>query len=395
MPHYEYSEWDGSQEFKPLSAESLFDSLSEYLLNYGEAVLRRLDELEPEQQDMLNLLVKEGFIEQDEKGQYRVSPKGIRRVEDKALHELFQVFHRDSMGKHETGQRGAGQVRHEDSKPYEFGDALANLNLHETLRNALTRTQAESVAELAPPRPAASRTGARIQIQREDFVVYETEYQTTCATVVLLDMSGSMARFGKFYHAKKVAMALQALVRSRYPEDFLQVVGFYTYASPLSERDLMRCGPKPVSIFNDRVFLRISLDKPPSFVPEHFTNIQAGLRFARRALSRQSCQNKQIIVVTDGEPTAHLEGREIVLIYPPAEKTARRTLEEVARCGNEGIHISAFALVEDYFYLGLVNFVEEMARVSRGVAAYCTAGQIGKYVLDSFQAGHRARRIVG
>src|SRR5207247_7025872 len=132
--------------------------------------------------------------------------------------------------------------------------------------------------------------------------------------------------------AKKVAMALKALVRSRYPEDFLQVVGFYTYATPLSERDLMRCGPKPVSIFNDRVFLRISLDNPPGFVPEHFTNLQAGLRFARRALARQPCQNKQIIVVTDGEPTAHLEGREIVLIWPPAEKHTPRTVEEVVDC---------------------------------------------------------------
>jgi uncharacterized protein with von Willebrand factor type A (vWA) domain len=383
MPHYEYSEWDGTQEFRPLSAESVFDTLSEYLLNYGENVLRRLDEFEPEQQDLLDLLVKEGYVERDEKGRYRVSPKGVRRVEEKALHELFQVFNRDTMGKHDTGLRGTGQVTHEDSKPYEFGDPLANLNLHETLKNAIIR------------RAGAGHGGPPIQIEQQDFVVYETEYQTTCATVVLLDMSGSMARFGKFYHAKKVAMALQALVRSRYPEDFLQVIGFYTYATPLSERELMRCAPKPVSIFSDRVFLRVPLDNPPQFVPEHFTNIQAGLRFARRALSRQACQNKQIIVVTDGEPTAHLEGREIVLIYPPAERTARRTLEEVVRCTSEGIHMSAFALVEDYYYLGLVNFVEEMAKVSRGVAAYCTAGQLGKYVLDSFQAGHRSRRVVG
>jgi Ca-activated chloride channel homolog len=383
MPHFEYSKWDGSQEFRPQSAESLFDTLSEYVLNYGENVLHRFDELEPEQQDLLDLLVKEGYIERDEKGQYRVSPKGIRRVEEKALHDLFQVFNRDTMGKHDTGQRGAGQVKLEDSKPYEYGDSLANLNLHETLRNALIRQQREG--QPAPP----------IHIGQDDFVVYETEYQTKCATVVLLDMSGSMGRYGKFYHAKKVAMGLQALVRGRYPEDFLQVIGFYTYASPLSERELIQCAPKPVSIFNDRVLMRISLDRPPNFVPEHFTNIQAGLRFARRALSRQPCQNKQIIVVTDGEPTAHLEQREIVLIYPPAEKTARRTLEEVVRCSSEGIHISAFALIEDYFYLGLVNFVEEMAKVSRGVAAYCTAGQLGRYVLDSFQAGHRARRVVG
>jgi uncharacterized protein with von Willebrand factor type A (vWA) domain len=379
MARYEYAQWDGTQEFQPISAESVFDTLSEYLLNYGEAVLRRFDDMDPEQQDLLNLLVKEGYVEQDEKGQYRVSPRGIRRVEEKALHDLFQIYQRDAMGKHDTGLRGAGQVKHEDSKPYEFGDSLANLNLHETLKNAIIRQGG----------------GTPIRIQYEDFVVYDTEFQTTCATVVLLDMSGSMGRFGKFYHAKKVAMGLHALVRQRYPEDFLQVIGFYTYASPLTQRELMQCAPKPVSIYDDRVFLRISLDQPPRFVPEHFTNLQAGLRFARRALAHQPCQNKQIIVVTDGEPTAHLEGRDLVLVYPPAEKTARRTLEEAVRCTSEGIRLSSFALVEDYFYMGLVNFVEEMARVTRGVAAYCSAGQIGKYVLDSFQAGHRSRRVVG
>src|SRR5690606_13573455 len=204
-------------------------------------------------------------------------------------------------------------------------------------------------------------------IAEEDLVVHDSQYQTTCATVVLVDMSGSMMRYGKFGAAKRVALALQALVRSRYPGDWLQIVGFYSYASPLSERELLHAAPKPVSIYDSRVHLRIDLDRPPAFVPEHFTNIHAGLQFARRMLRRQPAQNKQIITITDGEPTAHVEGREVVLIYPPAEKTARLTLAEVKRCANEGIHLSSFALIEDYFYLGLVNFVEKMAAVSGGV----------------------------
>ena len=155
-------------------------------------------------------------------------------------------------------------------------------------------------------------------------MVYETEYQTSCATVVLLDMSGSMARYGKFYHAKKVALALQGMVRGRCPEDTLKIIGFYTYASPLSERELLRAAPKPVSIFDSRVFLRVNLDSPPDFVPEHFTNIQAGLRFARHHLRRQPAANKQIICVTDGEPTAHLEGRDLLLVLP-SERTDRPT----------------------------------------------------------------------
>ena len=115
----------------------------------------------------------------------------------------------------------------------------------------------------------------------------------------------------------------------------------------------------------------------------------------REVFSRTQAQNKQIIVITDGEPTAHIEGREVVLIYPPAEKTAKHTLAEVKRCAAAGIRVSSFALVEDYFYLGLVNFVEEMARVSQGVAAYCGADDLGKYVFDSFVGGRRSRRMSG
>jgi len=379
MPSFEYSEYDGSQQFQPLAAEAVFDKFAEYVLEYGEYMLRRLDRMDADDAEVLKMLVKEGFLEEDEKGQFRIAAKGVRRMEEKALHELFLAPQKDTLGKHETDQKGAGQVVHEDSKPYEYGDPVANLNLHETLKNALIRQGG----------------GTPLHISEEDFVVYETEFQTSVATVLLLDMSGSMARYGKFYQAKKVALALQGLVRGRYPEDSLQVIGFYTYASPLKERELVRSAPKPVSLFDSRVFLRIPLDQPKRGVPEHFTNIQAGLRFARHVLHRQPARNKQIICITDGEPTAHLEGRDLVLIYPPSERTARATLEEVHRCTSEGIRLSTFALIEDYFYLGLMNFVDQMARLSRGLAVYCTAGQLGHYVLDSFVNGHRSRKHVG
>lgn len=140
-----------------------------------------------------------------------------------------------------------------------------------------------------------------------------------------------------------------------------------------------------------RLYMRIPLDDPHAAVPGHFTNIQAGLRLARCALRRQAAVNKQIICITDGEPTAHLEGRDLVLMYPPSERTARATLEEVQACAAAGIKLSTFALVEDYFYLGLVNFVDQMARTVRGLAIYCKAGELGGYLLDSFVRGRRAR----
>src|SRR5579863_1455267 len=329
MPTFEFSRWDGTEEFTPQSADSVFDQLGQYLLDYGEEVLPMLERLEQEHPDVLDKLIKQGYIEKDTEGKYQVTSRGVPRADTQALDELSDVAGRDKLGKHETEMRGVGQTVHEESKPYEYGDPVANLNMHETLRNALHRQGG----------------GSPVRITEDDLVVYDTEYSTSCATVVLIDMSGSMARYGKFGQAKKVAMALQSLVRSRYQGDFLQVVGFYTYATPLTERQLLSSAPKPVSIYDPRIRLRINLDRPPRFVPEHFTNIQAGLQFARRILRKHPAQNKQIIIVTDGEPTAHIEGREIVLIYPPAEQTARLTLAEAKRCADEGLTISSFALV--------------------------------------------------
>ncbi len=376
MPNYEYTRWDGSQEFQPQSAEKAFDQIAEYLLPHGEQVLRNLDQFDDDDlPEVLELIQKEGLIEKDGEGKWQVSPKGLRRIQESALTNLFQTFNRDAIGRHDTPQKGEGTVRLEDSKPYVYGDSLANLNLHETLKNAYVRQGG----------------GVPIRLQYDDYVVHETEYQTRCATVVLIDMSGSMGRYGKYAMTKKVALALQAMVRAQYPQDSLQMIGFYTYASPLTERQLLNSAPKPVSLYDSRVHLRFSLDAPPQRVPQHFTNIDAGLRLARGHLGRQAAQNKQIIVITDGEPTAHIEGREVVLIYPPSEKTARATLNEVKRCANSGIRVSSFALIEDYFYIGLVNFVEEMARVSQGVAAYCSADDLGSIVFDSFVGGRRKR----
>lgn len=378
MPFFEFSQWDGSDSFSPQSADELFDQFSEYLMDYGDEVMPALERWEEDNPDVIEMLVKRGLVEKDKDGKFHVTPKGLKRIEHKAMESLFNIRNRDKMGRHETEYRGAGQTLLDESKPYEFGDPVSNLNLHETLKNALLRQGG----------------GAPINVTEDDLVIYDTEYQTSCATVVLLDMSGSMTRYGKYASAKRAAMALQALVRSRYQSDFLQVVGFYTYATPLTERQLLNSAPKPVSLYDSHVRMRISLDHPPEFVPEHFTNIHAGLQFARRILRRQTAQNRQIILITDGEPTAHIENREVLLIYPPAAKTARVTLAEAKRCANEGIQISSFALIEDYFYLGLVNFVEQLALVTKGVSATCDADGMGNMVVQSFINGRRKKTSI-
>lgn len=377
MALFEYTHWDGSQQFQPQSADKLFDQISEYVLQHGDQVLRHLDDLDEDQEDILELLQKEGYIEQDGEGRWRVAPRGVKRIQENALTELFQTFQKGTLGKHDSQQKGSGTIRLEDTKPYVYGDSLAHLNLHETIKNAYLRQGG----------------GVPIRLRQDDYVVHETEYQTSCATVVLIDMSGSMARYGKYYTTKKVALALQGMVRGQYPQDTLKMVGFYTLANEMTERQLLGSAPKPVGIYDSRVHLRLSLDSPLPRNVQHFTNIHAGLKLARGILGRSGASNKQIIVITDGEPTAHVEGREVVLIYPPSEKTARHTLVEAKKCATAGIRVSSFALIEDYFYFGLVNFVEEMAKITQGVAAYCSADDLGKYVFDSFVGGRRQRRM--
>ncbi len=376
MALFEYAKWDGSQQFLPQSADKVFEQISEYLMQFGDRVLDSLDEVEDESPEIVKLIQQEGLIEKDSDGRWVVTPRGARRIQDRALEDLFQSFRRDALGKHDTADKGAGTIALEDVRPYVYGDSLAHLNLHETIKNAYLRQGG----------------GVPIRLSSEDYMVHETEYQSRCATVVLIDMSGSMNRYGKYYTTKKVALALQGMVRSRYPQDSLQMVGFYSLASVMTERELLNSAPKPVSMFDSRIHLRLDLDNLPRNTPQHFTNIHAGLRLARSLLGRQPTANKQIIVITDGEPTAHLEGRELLLVYPPAEKTANHTLAEARKCAAAGIRISSFALIEDYFYLGLVNFVEEMARVSRGVAAYCSTDEIGNLVFQSFVGGRHTRR---
>ena len=377
MSLFEYSKWDGSQKFLPQSADKIFEQLSEYLLQHGDNILRDLEDLdEDDMPEVVELIQKEGLIERDQEGKWQVTPKGIRRIQEKALGDLFQVFNRDSVGRHDTQHKGEGTVKLEDTRPYLYGDSLANINMHETLKNAYVRQGG----------------GVPIRLSHEDYVVHETEYQSRCATVVLIDMSGSMGRYNKYYTTKKVAIALQAMVRAQYPQDSIEMIGFYTFATPLTERQLLNSAPKPVSLWDSRIYLRFDLDKPQGRVPQHFTNIHAGLRLARSHLLRQAAANKQIIVITDGEPTAHLEGREVVLIYPPSEKTATHTLNEVRKCASAGIRVSSFALIEDYFYLGLVNFVQEMARVSNGVSASCSVDDLGQVVFESFVGGRHTKR---
>ena len=307
---------------------------------------------------------------------------GIRRIAQRAMLDVFSALRRGSFGGHAVTQRGVGGERLETSRPYRFGDAFA-INLERTIMNAVRRADGQASLRLAP----------------QDFEVYDTESAVRCTTVLLLDMSGSMARHGRFTAAKRVALALDALIRTRFPRDRLHVVGFCTYAEELQLADIPCLSPKPLGFFpsfyrrmerHPLGFVNVQVDaaeaaRGRASVPAAFTNIQAGLQAAGRLFDRQRAANRQIILITDGEPTAHLRGRSICLEYPPSPHTLTETLREAKRCTRRGIIINTFMLGENG---PMKRFVGELTQVNRGRAFFAAPTNLGEYILVDYLA-HR------
>ena len=368
---FKYSKWDGSQAADFENPHAVIDQISEFILKYGVP----LDSIQEQTNLDFHSLENEGYIKKV-KGKYVLSPKGLNRMERKAMLEIFASMRKCSGGSHESNAKGNHKMMYEESKGYEYGDPLSHMDLNSTLKQALRRSGAS----------------LPIEIEREDFVVYESEEQSRCATVILLDMSGSMLRSGKFYNAKKVALALQGLVQTQFLNDKLYFVGFYSFSKVLKLSDLPYVMPRPVRLFDSCVYLELKREELEEYrgrIPEHFTNIHEGLRVSRRILANEKCQNKQILLITDGEPTAHYEGDRLFLIYPPNERSAKETLREAGRCKKEGIIINTFALIDDFYYFDLANFVGKLTNVSRGRAFYPTSAELGRYVLEDYVAKRR------
>ena len=246
------------------------DKLAELL---GEEARRTWEQL----QRLIEMLKEAGYIKDSDGPE--LTPRAIRRIGQKALKEVFINLKKDRMGNHELETRGGGGDTLFDTKPYEFGDPL-QLDLHKTVKNAIVRQGPEVPVQLSP----------------EDFEIYRNEHMTRAATVVLLDQSRSMGLFGNFQAAKKVAMALFALIHSQFPRDSLYVIGFSDYAREIKEEDL------PKLSWNSWV---------------SGTNVHHALMLSRKLLSREKGGTRQIILITDGEPTSHLEGRPVLLQLSP------------------------------------------------------------------------------
>jgi uncharacterized protein with von Willebrand factor type A (vWA) domain len=309
--------------------------LAELLDADSAADLHRLREL-------AHTLEEAGYIERNGR-RLELTPRGARRLGQGVLDELFGRLRRDVFGGHANRWSGALGERDSGSRQYEFGRPF-DLNLPRTLANALAR-----------PQP-----GPGIRLDPRDFEIHETEDATRAATVLLVDMSRSMLLRGCFLAAKKVAMALDMLIRTKYPHDELHVIGFAYYAREIP--------PTALATLSWHGY-------------EYGTNLQHGLLLARQLLARSHAANKSIVVVTDGEPTAHFENGQVEFSYPPTRQTIRHTLQEVARCTRAGITINTFMLERSR---PLAQFVDRLTRLNRGRAFYADPDDLGEYVLVDY-----------
>ena len=321
----------------------------------GDDAARDLDALD----DLARRLEEAGYLTRD--GEHlELTPRGTRKIGQQVLDDLFARLQRDAFGGHRIDRQGRGGEREETTKPYEFGDPF-HLDLRGTLSNAMVR-------EENAPAARAARGQRGVRLTPDDFEVYRTEQLTSTATVLLVDMSRSMLLRGCFLAAKKVAVALDTLIRTQYPRDHLSVIGFAYYAREIR--------PGALAELTWHGY-------------EYGTNLQHGLMLARRILARQAASNREIVVITDGEPTAHFEDGQVEFSYPPTRRTISETLREVQRCTKEGITINTFMLERSR---ALAEFVAHMTKLNRGRAFYATPERLGEYVLVDF-VGRRSKRV--
>ena len=323
------------------------DSIDKDLLRdvLGDDSAEQLEELEK----LMKMLEDAGYVRNTEDG-WELTPRGSRIIGQKALGEIYARLKRQSLGNHAIPEEGRFGERLEQTKPYEFGDPF-HLHMPRTIRNAIDR----------------NGPGAPVQLRPDDFEIYRSELITSTATAMLVDLSWSMALRGSFQAAKKVALALHNLITSQYPKDSFYIIGFAAYAKELKPHDL------PYLQWDEYVL---------------GTNMQHALMLAERLLAKHTGGTKQIIMISDGEPTAHLENGEAMFAYPPTPQTIRATFRAVKHCTTKGIAINTFMLESSDY---LRAFMQEVARINGGRVFYTSPEKLGEYILVDFVENKRKK----
>jgi uncharacterized protein with von Willebrand factor type A (vWA) domain len=335
----------------------------------------QLSALQQQIQDYLREMAEQQGLEQ-KAGSFRLTPKAYRLFQGKLLERLFQEMSPSRTGRHQAPVVGEGAIELQATKQYEFGDSITNLDIPGTFINALVRS--------GPSLP--------VRFNSDDIQVHRTRNTPKCATCVLMDMSGSMRYDGQYINVKRMALALEGLIRRDYPGDWLRFVEVYTFAKLVEPGRIVNIMPKPVTLYDSVVRLKADMSRDDISeiqIPPHFTNIQHGLSLARRLLSTQDTPNRQIVLITDGLPTAHFEGQMLYLLYPPHPQTEAATLREGLACQREGITINLFLLPSWSQTEEDVRFGFRLAESTAGRVFFTAGRDLDRYVVWDYLSRRR------
>jgi len=320
-------------------------------------------------------------IEQTRDG-YQLGPRAFRLFQNTLLDDIFSGLQAGRAGRHQGPIEGEGAVELPQTRSYEFGDSAAHMDVSQSIINAVAR------GGLGPD--------GRLDMRPDDIDIHRTRNNPKCATAVILDMSGSMRYAGQYVNAKRMALALDGLIRTEYPGDMLQFIEMYTFAALRHISEIPSLMPKPVTIFEPIVRLRADMSdaRLTQFdIPPHFTNIQHALRLGRQFLAPQDTPNRQIILITDGLPTAHFEGEELFLLYPPDQRTEVSTMREAFACADNDITINIFLLSNWGQTEDDVQFAHRMAESTRGRVFFTGGSDLDRFVVWDYV--NARRRIIG
>jgi uncharacterized protein with von Willebrand factor type A (vWA) domain len=349
--------------------------------------LDELDTLRRRIRELVEQQAAEQGLQRTKRG-YELTPQALRIFQGKLLEQIFSALDPSRTGRHEAGVMGDGAVELVPTRPYEFGDSVAHMDIPGSLVNAMLRT----AGERAEGRPG----GGPLRLAPRDIEVHRTRNTPKCATTVVLDMSGSMRYGGLYVSVKRMALALQGLVLREYPGDYLQFIEMSSFAKPRAAGEVVTLLPKPVTIFDSVVRLRADMSDPriaESDIPPHFTNIQHALALSRQHLARQDTPNRQVIIITDGLPTAHFEGSELYLLYPPHRRTEEATLREAEACRREGITVNVFLLTGWSQSREDIQFAYRLAEAAHGRVFFTAGKDLARFVVWDYRA--RRRSIIG
>ncbi len=357
-----------------------------------EADMNQLRDLGKQVEDYLREEAERQGLDRGEDGSFRLTPRAYKLFQGSLLATIFSDLQASRSGRH-AGAEGEGAVELPTTRPYEFGDSAAGMDAGQSFINAFIRESREH--------ERAGETGRRgtppkLRLRPEDIEIHRTRNNPKCATVVLMDMSGSMRWGGQYISCKRMALALDALIRREYPGDFLRFIEMASFAKPRHVSEIAALMPKPVTIREPVVRLRADMSDPgitEGMVPPHFTNIQHAIRLARRHLAAADTPNKQIVLISDGLPTAHFEDEQLLLLYPPDPRTEEATMREAQAAAREGVTINFFVLPSWSQSSEDVRFAHKLAEATRGRAFFTGGNDLDRFVLWDYVT--RRRRILG